>query len=286
MIEPGHKHLSVRRQAEMLDVNRNRLPKQAGGGEPPPLSPRMADMLRDLDLLHTRWPFYGQRKLLWEMRAKGWQIGRKLLRRLMRIADIEVVAPKRRTSIPDASHRKYPYLLGKLDIDRPDQVWCTDITYLAMARGHAYLVAIMDWHTRAVLSWRISNTLDTSFCLEALDEAVRVAGRVPEILNTDQGCQFTSAEWIGKVEGYGIRVSMDGKGRWMDNVFIERLWRSLKGEEIYLRGYRDLIELHQRVTVWMRDYNHERIHQNLGYRKPWELYRPAAQPQPLLDHAA
>ncbi len=288
MIEPGHKQLSVRRQAELLDVNRNRLPKPVGSGtgKPPRHSPRIEAMLRDLDLLHTRWPFYGQRKLLWEMRAKGHKIGRKLLRRLMKIADIAVVAPKRRTSIPDASHRKYPYLLRGLDIDRPDQVWCTDITYLAMAHGHAYLVAIMDWHTRAVLSWRISNTLDTSFCLDALDEAVCLAGRAPDILNTDQGCQFTSAEWIAKVEGYGTRVSMDGKGRWMDNVFIERLWRSLKGEEIYLRGYRDLVELRHRVGVWMSDYNHERIHEALGYRKPWELYRPAGHLQPAPGCAA
>jgi len=272
MIEPGHKKLSVRRQAAMLGVNRNRLPKRPKGAQHPPSGD--LSILRDLDELHTRWPFYGQRKLLWELRARGWDLGRKRLRRLMRQAGIEVVAPKRRTSMPDPGHRKYPYLLRGLAINRADQVWCADITYIPMERGFAYLVAVMDWHTRAVLSWKISNTMDTAFCLEALGEAVKVAGVAPEIFNTDQGCQFTSAEWIGAVEGLGTRVSMDGKGRWMDNVFIERLWRSLKCENIYLRGYRNLTELEAGVGQWMREYNHERIHQHLGYRKPWQCYRP------------
>jgi putative transposase len=144
------------------------------------------------------------------------------------------IAPKPRTSVPDDNHRKYPYLLRDLTVDRPDQVWCTDITYIPLSRGFAYLVAVMDWHTRAVLSWRISNTLDTSFCLEALQEARQVAGVSPEIFNTDQGCQFTSDAWIEAVESMGAKVSMDGRGRWIDNVFIERLWRSLKCEDIYL----------------------------------------------------
>ena len=279
MIESGHKKLSVRRQASLLGVNRNRLPKDSGRAESPPCEDLA--ILKDLDALHMRWPFYGQRKLRLELRDRGWDLGRKRLRRLMRQAGIEAVAPKRRTSVPNSAHRKYPYLLRGLEISRPDQVWCTDITYIPMERGFAYLVAVMDWHTRAVLSWRISNTLDTGFCLEAFEEAVKVAGCVPEIFNTDQGCQFTSAEWIAAVEGHGIRVSMDGKGRWMDNVFIERLWRSLKCENIYLRSYRNLIELEAGVAEWMHDYNHERIHQKLDYRRPWHLYRPAyGQPQP------
>jgi len=143
-----------------------------------------------------------------------------------------------------------------------------------MERGHAYLVAIMDWHTRAVISWKISNTLDTAFCLEALKEAVAIAGTVPEILNTDQGCQFTSNDWINAVEGMGSRVSMDGRGRWLDNVFIERLWRSLKYERIYMSSYRNLIELEAGVAEWMSDYNHHRIHERLDYAIPWQLYRP------------
>ena len=189
-------------------------------------------------------------------------------------AGIEAIAPKRWTSMPDASHRKHPYLLKGLEINRPDQVWCTDITYIPMDRGHAYLVAVMDWHTRAVLSWKLSNTLDTAFCVEALKEAVATAGCVPEIFNTDQGCQFTSNDWIGAVEGLGIQVSMDGRGRWMDNVFIERLWRSLKCERLYLSSYRNLIELKAGIDEWMHDYNHHRIHQALDYAKPWQLYRP------------
>lgn len=278
MIDTGHKKLSVRRQAALLGVNRNRLPKRpAGAGKP---SGGDLEILRDLDVLHTRWPFYGQRRLLQELRGRGWQLGRKRLRRLMRQAGIEVVAPKRRTSVPNASHRKYPYLLRGLDVSRPDHVWCADITYIPMKRGFAYLVAVMDWHTRAVLAWRISNTIDTSFCLGALNDAVKVAGCVPEIFNTDQGCQFTSREWIAAVEGHGIRVSMDGKGRWLDNVFVERLWRSLKCENIYLREYRNLVELEAGVAAWMHDYNHERIHQALSYQRPWRLYRPPAVGEP------
>ena len=279
MIDTGHKKLSVRRQAALLDVNRNRLPKRpADAGKPP--GGDLA-ILRDLDVLHTRWPFYGQRKLLVELRKRGWRIGRKRLRRLMQLAGIEVVAPKRRTSVPNASHRKYPYLLRGLAINHADQAWCADITYIRMERGFAYLVAVMDWHTRAVLAWRISNTLDTAFCVDALNDAVKVAGCVPEIFNTDQGCQFTSSEWIAAVEGQGIRVSMDGRGRWLDNVFIERLWRSLKCENIYLREYRNLVELEAGVAVWIHDYNHERTHQALGYQMPWRLYRPpAGEPDP------
>ena len=182
MIESGHKKLSVRRQASLLGVNRNRLPK---GMRPAKPSDEDLAILRDLDALHTRWPFYGQRKLRLELLARGWDLGRKRLRRLMRHASIEVVAPKRRTSVPNSAHRKYPYLLRGLEINRADQVWCADITYIPMERGSAYLVAVMDWHTRAVLSWRISNTLDTGFCREAFEEAVKVAGCVPEIFNTD-----------------------------------------------------------------------------------------------------
>ena len=221
-----------------------------------------------------RWPFYGQRKLKVELDKLGLRVNRKRLRRLMEEAGIEAIAPKRWTSMPNAAHRKYPYLLKELEINRPDQAWCADITYIPMERGHAYLVAIMDWNTRAVLSWKLSNTLDTAFCLEALKEAVATAGTVPEILNTDQGCQFTSNDWINAVEGMGTRVSMDGRGRWLDNVFIERLWRSLKYERIYMSSYRNLIELEAGIAEWMRDYNHHRIHEALEYAIPWQLYRP------------
>jgi len=272
MIEPEHETLSIRKQASLLAVNRNRLKKK-------PHSPR-ADHASDqvalaaLDKLHTRWPFYGQRKLKVELQKQGLRINRKRLRRLMQEAGIEAIAPKRRTSTPNSAHKKYPYFLRKLEIDRPDQVWSSDITYIPMKHGHAYLVAIMDWNTRAVLSWKLSNTLDTSFCLDALREAVATAGTVPEIFNTDQGCQFTSNDWIGAVEGLGIKVSMDGRGRWLDNVFIERLWRSLKYERIYMSDYRNLVELEKGISEWMHDYNHERIHEALDYAIPWDVYRP------------
>lgn len=272
MIEPGHKKLSVRRQASLLGVNRNRLKKKPH----PPRADRSSDeeVLAALDRLHTRWPFYGLRKLKFELDKLGLQVNHKRLRRLMKEAGIEAIAPKRWTSMPDAAHRKYPYLLRGLEVSRPDQVWCADITYIKMERGHAYLVAVMDWHTRAVLSWKLSNTLDTSFCLEALKEAVATAGTVPEIFNTDQGCQFTSSDWIRAIEGVGAKVSMDGRGRWLDNVFIERLWRSLKYERIYMSSYRNLVELEAGIAEWMRDYNHHRIHQGLDYDIPWQRYRP------------
>jgi putative transposase len=272
MIEPGHRKLSIRKQARLLGVNRNRLAKKPH----PPRADRASDeeVLAALDRLHTRWPFYGQRKLRVELLKLGLRVNRKRLRRLMEEAGIEVIAPKPTTSMPNIAHRKYPYLLRGLEINRADQVWCADITYIKMDRGHAYLVAVMDWHTRAVLSWKLSNTLDTAFCLEALKEAVATAGTVPEIFNTDQGCQFTSNDWIHAVEGLGIKVSMDGRGRWMDNVFIERLWRSLKCERIYLSSYRNLVELQAGIAEWMRDYNHERIHEALDYAIPWQVYRP------------
>ena len=268
MIEKDHPELSVRRQCALLEVGRNRLDCC------PQISEEDRAIMRDLDELHTEWPFYGQRKLVRELRSRGWKIGRKRVRRLMEIMGIAAVAPKPRTTLSNAAHRKYPYLLRDLEVERADQVWCADITFLPRGRGFAYLVAIMDWHTRAILSWRLSNTLDTSFCLEALEAALNVAGCAPDILNTDQGCQFTSEAWIAAVEGAGTKVSMDGKGRWMDNVFIERLWRSLKCEDIYLKDYRNMVELEAGVGRWIDAYNHRRIHQALDYRRPWELYRP------------
>jgi len=270
MIDKAHPGLSVRRQAELLGVNRNRLTSAPKPG------PEDLAIMHAMDEIHTRWPFYGQRKLQVELGKAGFKLGRKKVRRLMRVMGIEAVAPKRRTSLSDDNHRKYPYLLGGLAVTTADQVWCADITYIRMERGFAYLVAIMDWYSRAVLAWRLSNTLDTRFCLEALAEAVRVAGRVPVIFNTDQGCQFTSREWTTALEEFGVQVSMDGKGRWMDNVFIERLWRSLKCEDIYLKAYPDLVALEAGVRAWMNDYNHLRIHQALGYERPWDIYRPQA----------
>lgn len=271
MIEKDHPQLSVRRQAELLEVNRNRLE--------PPARISAEDLLfsRILDEVHMDSPTYGTRRLRVELGRRGYHVGRGRLRRLMRRMGIEAIFPKPRTSLADRQHTKYPYLLKDLRVERPDQVWCADITYIPMRRGYAYLVAIMDWHTRAVLAWKLSNTLDAAFCLEAFEEAVRSSGRAPEIFNTDQGSQFTSREWVEALKAHeGLRISMDGKGRWVDNVFIERLWWSLKHEDIYLRAYRDLAELEEGVSRWMNHYNHRRPHQSLEYQTPWACYRPSA----------
>lgn len=268
MITPNHPKLSVRCQCKLLDVNRNRLKEAAS------ISDEDRAIMRDLDEIYTAIPFYGQRKLLRELRNKGWRIGRKRTRRLMRIMGIEALVPKPSLSKPTPGHKIYPYLLRNLEVTEVDQVWCTDITYLPMDKGHAYLVAIMDWKSRAVLSWELSNTMDSAFCVRALRAAIKRTGRKPKIFNTDQGSQFTGEDWISELKDNGIQISMDGKGRWMDNVFIERLWRSLKYEKIRLYSYSDMRELRQHVDDWMHFYNHKRIHQHLNYTTPWSNYDP------------
>jgi putative transposase len=272
MIEKDHPRLSVRRQAELLGVNRNRLrPRRPKANEDD------VALMAEIDRIHTEWPVYGSRKLCAELfRRTGRRVGRGRMRRLMRLMGIEAVAPRPRTSVPAAGAAKYPYLLRGVAVERPDQAWCVDITYLPLPGGYCYLVAVMDWHSRAVLGWSVSNTLDTGFCLEALAMAVRVAGCVPGIINTDQGCQFTSREWIAAVEALGARVSMDGRGRWLDNVFIERLWRSLKYEGVLLAEHRNVREMTLAVDGWLGRYNRGRIHQSHRYATPWEVYRPAA----------
>ena len=271
MIEMNHKRLSLRAQCRLLDVNRNRLlPKADNKTKEDEL------IMRAMDELHTAYPFYGQRNLQHALRKKGWSIGRKRVRRLMKLMDIASLAPQPNTSRPRKEHKKYPYLLRNLSIDRADQVWCADITYLPMKKGHAYLVAIMDWHTRAVLSWELSNTMDSNFCVRALQTAMEKTGRKPEIFNTDQGSQFTGDDWIEKLKANSIKISMDGKGRWMDNVFIERLWRSLKYERIRLYSYETIHDLTNHVNTWMNFYNHERPHQAKGMSSPMSLYNIAS----------
>jgi putative transposase len=269
MIEKHHSRLSVRKQCELLAVNRNRLsprqPKRVDGDEA---------IMKEIDRIYTEFPFYGARKIMLELHEVGIRIGRKRCRRLMRAMGIEALVPKPSTSVPDKQHKKYPYLLRESAVSAPDEVWAADITYVPMYEGHVYLVAIMDWHTRAVLSWRVSTTMDAGFCVEAYREALRVAGRAPAIMNTDQGSQFTCGEWIEVVEASGARVSMDGKGRWMDNVFIERLWRSLKYEQLRLWSYGTVAEVTHQIGKWMDFYNHRRKHQALDYEVPWPLYRP------------
>ena len=228
-------------------------------------------LMRRIDEVYLELPFYGSRRMTLALVDEGLEVNRKRVQRLMRTMDLEGMAPGPSTSRPHPAHVKYPYLLRGLDIGRPDQVWATDITYLPLAHGFGYLVAIMDWHSRAVLSWRVSNTLSTDFCLEALEEALRKYGP-PEIFNTDQGSQFTDAAFTGRLLAEGIRVSMDGKGRCLDNVFVERLWRSLKYEEIYLHAYEDLRAVAAGIGKWFCFYNFERRHQGIDNYTPMEVY--------------
>ena len=272
MIDRDSHQLGIRRQCELVAVNRNRL-------DPPPDKPRARELklCRLIDQIHTIAPAFGSRKIRDLLRVEYRKsVTRGSVRHLMRKMGIRAIYRAPRTSLPGkgAEHKVYPYLLRNRKVKAADEVWCTDITYIPMRRGHAYLVAIMDWHTRSVISWRLSNTLDTRFCLEAFDEAVRVAGRAPEIFNTDQGCQFTSRAWRERLSEHGVRISMDGKGRWLDNVFIERLWRTLKYDELHLREFNTLPELEEILGNWFELYNTWRPHDSLGGSRPWEIYRP------------
>jgi len=231
-------------------------------------------IMRWLDELHLRFPTFGTRGLRRLLkRERGVCVGRTRIRRLMRLARIAAVCPRPRTSAPGKGHRIYPYLLRGLAITRSNQVWCADITYIPMPMGFCYLVAIMDWYSRKVLGWAVSTTLDTEFCLRAFRSALAVAGRPPEIMNTDQGAQFTSESWIEEMkEQTGMKISMDGKGRWVDNVFIERLWWSLKYEDVYLRSYETPREVERGVTEWLHTYNADRPHSALEDATPDEVY--------------
>ena len=263
--KPGE--LSIRRQCELLGIARS------GVYRPPvPANDNDLALMRRIDELFTAWPFLGSRRMTAMLRAEGHAVNRKRVQRLMRKMGIAALGPKPRTTKPAPGHKIFPYLLRGLAIERPNQVWCADITYIPIGRGFLYLVAIMDWASRAVLSWRMSNTMDTSFCVAALEEALARFGR-PDIFNTDQGSQFTSAAFTGVLIAAGMRISMDGRGRWMDNVFIERLWRSLKHEDIYLKGYADGREAYSGIAAWFAFYNTGRPHQALGNRTPMAVWR-------------
>ena len=229
-------------------------------------------VMRRLDELFTAWPFLGSRRLAAMLRGEGHGINRKRVQRLMRQMGVAALGPKPRTTQPAPGHKVFPYLLRGVVIDRPNQVWAADMTYVPIGRGFLYLVAIMDWASRAVLAWRLSNSMDVSFCVSALEEALARFGK-PDIFNTDQGSQFTSAAFTGMLLATGIKVSMDGRGRWMDNVFIERLWRSLKHEDIYLKGYADGHEAKARIAAWVAFYNTRRPHQALRNWAPMVLWR-------------
>ena len=257
LVDKNHPQLSMRKQCELLGVARSSVDY-----EPVAESAEDQRIKRLLDEIYLKDPCLGSRRLVTVLeRDHGVKINRKHLQRLRREMGHEAIWCRPRTSIPDDQHRKYPYLLRNLTIDFPDQVWCADITYVPMPGGHAYLCAVMDWHSRKVLGWALSNTMDTGLCLTALNQAISQTGHVPDIFNTDQGCQFTSGEWIGRLLELGIRISMDGRGRWMDNVFIERLWRSVKYEEIYLHEHATIPVLETGLGRWFERYNTWRPHQ-------------------------
>jgi putative transposase len=266
-LDRDHPHLSMRRQCAMLGIARSGVYRPAAAANDDELA-----LLRRIDELFTRWPFLGSRRVTALLRAEGQTINRKRVQRLMRRMGIAALGPKPRTTKPAPGHKIYPYLLRDLTVERANQVWAADITYIPIGRGFLYLVAIMDWASRAVLAWRLSNTMDVSFCVSALEEALARFGR-PEIFNTDQGSQFTSAAFTGALAAVGIRISMDGRGRWMDNVFIERLWRSLKYEDVYLQGYADGREAKAGIARWIAFYNDWRPHQALGNRTPMAVWR-------------
>ena len=226
-------------------------------------------LMRRLDELYTAYPFYGSRQMSRHLVREGYAAGRHRVRRLMRTMGLEAIYCKPHCSQPQADHRVYPYLLRNLSIERPHQVWCADITYIPLRGGYLYLVAVMDWASRCVLAWELSNTLDSEFCVLALEEALE-AHPAPEIFNTDQGSQFTAQVFTGCLEGAGVRISMDGRGRWMDNVFIERLWRSLKYEAVYLQELADGFAARELIGEWIGFYNAVRPHSSLGGRTPWE----------------
>jgi putative transposase len=264
-IDANHPLLSIRRQCELLDLNRSSYYL-------PPATASASDLrlMRKIDEQYLKTPFYGSRRMTACLERAGEVVNRKRVQRLMAVMGLAALHPRPKTSTPDGEARLYPYLLRDRALTHVDQVWSSDITYVPMHRGFMYLTAVIDWFSRYVLSWRLSNTLDGRFCLEALDEAL-ASGR-PEIFNTDQGSQFTSRAYTGRLEEAGVAVSMDGRGRALDNVFVERLWRSVKYEDIYIKEYESVLELESGLAAYFRFYNHERLHQSLGYRTPAEAY--------------
>jgi putative transposase len=265
LVDWGHPEISIRRQCELLGVNRSGLYYEPTGESEENLL-----LMRLLDEQFTRTPFYGSRKIREWLVAQGHAVNRKRISRLMEVMGLETVYPKPKLSQPGDGHRIYPYLLRGTAVERVNQVWSTDITYIRMAQGFVYLVAVMDWFSRFVLSWALSVTMDVDFCLEALKRALR-RGR-PEIFNSDQGSQFTSERFTGELTGREIAISMDGRGRCMDNIFVERLWRSLKYEEVYLKDYRSVREASASIARYFQFYNHERLHQSLDYRTPASVW--------------
>ncbi len=265
MIDPDH-NLSIRRQSRALGLSRSSVYYR-----PTPLSEADEKLMRVIDKLHLDYPFMGSRQLRRQLRSQGHEVGRRHIRTLMKRMGIEAIYRRPRTSKPAPGHKIYPYLLRGLAINRPNQVWALDITYLPMKRGFVYFVAVLDWATRRILSWRLSNTLTADFCVEALSEAIEIYG-APEIVNTDQGSQFTCTEFVDTVERAHAKVSMDGRGAWRDNVFIERFWRTLKYEEVYLHAYASVSEARASLARYVKFYNERRGHSSLNDLTPDQAY--------------
>ena len=267
---------SVARQCQLLDISRSGLYYQPKG-----ISEEDLVHMKLIDRQYLVTPFYGARKIAAWLKSQSYEVNRKRIRCLMRLMGLKAIYRRPRTSKPAMGHKLYPYLLNGIAINRPNQVWAADITYIPMARGFLYLVVIMDWYSRYILSWRLSNTLDANFCVDALQEALG-KGR-PEIFNTDQGAQFTGEAFTGLLEQHGIRISMDGKGSYTDNLFIERLWRTVKYEEVYLKAYQDGRDTRIGIGDYFRFYNTERLHQALRYRTPAEVFAPIPIPIAAID---
>lgn len=266
MVEPGNKAISVVRQCELLGLPRSSYYYAVCGP-----SQRDLRQMRMIDEEYTRHPFRGSRRMRDYLQEQGESACRDRVRRLMRLLGLQAIYPKKRLSLGNKEHEKHPYLLRGLRIARPDQVWCSDITYIRLKGGFVYLVAVMDWCSRAVLSWDLSNTLDTEFCATALDRALERS--TPEIFNTDQGSQYTSHQFTGRLKESGVRISMDGRGRAFDNIMIERLWRSVKYEEVYLKEYASVWDCRNGLRRYFEFYNQERRHPGLGRRTPWDVYQ-------------
>jgi putative transposase len=265
LIEPGHKELSIRRQCELLNLTRSNLYY-----EPVKVSEETLRIMHRIDEIFTESPFYGSRRILEALRREGWTIGRERVQSLMGQMGLQAIYPKAKLSKKHPEHRIYPYLLANIEITRPNEVWSADITYIRLMEGFVYLVAIMDWFSRYVLSWRLSNSMDVSFCIEALEEALSKG--CPDIFNTDQGSQFTSDDFTGILLSKDIAISMDGRGRVFDNIFTERLWRSVKYEEVYIKGYRVYRDAKEGLGTYFPFYNNRRYHQSLAYRTPYEVH--------------
>lgn len=266
MIDCQHPNLPIAWQCQLLKV-----PRSTFYYRKRPASLEDLVLMRRIDELYLKWPFYGSRRMVAQLRGEDYDVNRKRVQRLMRLMGLQAIYQKPNTSRKHPSHKIYPYLLRELPVDHANQVWCADITYIPMKHGWVYLVAIMDWFSRRVLAWRLSITMEADFCVAALKEAMDRYD-TPEIFNTDQGVQFTAAAFIAQLEAKGVRVSMDGKGRFLDNIFIERLWRSLKYEEVFTKAYESVAEARRGISRWISFYNDERKHQALGYKTPREIF--------------